>query len=298
METANETVHVRSSQVPSHIEKRVIKKLPQEEALRLIVRARKGEEKAMHEIVVRSADLVHSVAYRVARHGAGSFFPLNDLVQEGNIGLLSAVNNYDVSRGASFDTYAGLRIKGAIIDALRKDSPFPKAITKAVRTAERIYVQLAQQTLLRSPTLAEWKNALPVHVQEKFEGARLVQEFRMTFSLSCICETEDRQFSLQHSVSWDGGMATWERDEDAKRFLPILLGALSLLTEREKEVLLRRTLSCDEERFTCKELGEKLGISESRVSQIQQQVLMELRAYLIANYSIQTEEALERAMFY
>ena len=204
METANETVYVGSSQVPSHREGRVIKKkIPQEEVLDLIVRARKGEEKAMSEIIVHSADLVRSVASRVARNGAGNFFPFDDLVQEGNIGLLSAVNNYDVSRGASFDTYAGIRIKGAMIDALRKDSLFPKAITKDVRIAEGVYVQLTQ-TLLRSPTLAEWKKALPANIQEQFEIVRSVQELRITFTLSPFYETEDRQFSFQDFVSCDG----------------------------------------------------------------------------------------------
>src|SRR5579863_6634313 len=106
--------------------------------------ARRGPNEAS-ELVTRHAELVKRIAY----HLVGRLPPsveVDDLMQAGMLGLLEAASNYAPNRGASFETYAGIRIRGAMIDALRKLDWAPRSVHRKARAVAAAVREIEQRT--------------------------------------------------------------------------------------------------------------------------------------------------------
>ncbi|CAH8185229.1 RNA polymerase sigma factor FliA [Vibrio aestuarianus] len=209
---------------------------------------------------------------RIAHHLIGRLPPnvlVEDLIQAGMIGLLEAQKNYDGTKGASFETYAGIRIRGAMLDDIRRGDWVPRSVHKYNREITQA-ISVLEGELNREPSDTE---------VAKFLGMSLDQYHTVLTDINCsrIVGIEDLGIS-------DDAISPLDDDEDNSPFKGVadesfrkaLVESIKSLPEREALVL---SLYYDEE-LNLKEIGEVLGVSESRVSQILSQSMQRLRVKL------------------
>ncbi|MGD8111236.1 RNA polymerase sigma factor FliA [Vibrio sp. TRT 21S02] len=211
---------------------------------------------------------------RIAHHLLGRLPPsvqVEDLIQAGMIGLLEAQKNYDGSKGASFETYAGIRIRGAMLDDIRRGDWVPRSVHKHNREISQAIAELEGE-LNRDPTDAEVAKHLNMSLGQyhtvltDINCSRLVGIEDLGVSEDVITHGDDSDENNPFS-----GVA----DEF---FRKALIESIKSLPEREALVL---SLYYDEE-LNLKEIGEVIGVSESRVSQILSQSMQRLRTKLSA----------------
>ncbi len=235
--------------------------------LAMYVENQAGEQ---DELITRYAPLVKRIAYHLM-----SRLPPNvqadDLIQAGMIGLLEAARNYDRSQGASFETYAGIRIRGSMLDEIRKSDWTPRSLHRKVRQVSEA---------IRSIESEEGRDARDVEVAKRMglsleEYHQVLQDAsgHKVFSLEDLPVGEE---SVTESLSGEskGPLDFLEMD----KFREGLAKAVSGLPERERLVM---SLYYDEE-LNLREIGAVLGVSESRVCQIHGQALMRLKARMSA----------------
>ncbi|MDO3382576.1 RNA polymerase sigma factor FliA [Gilvimarinus sp. SDUM040014] len=215
------------------------------------------------------AGLVKRIAHHMMLRMPASV-QVDDLIQAGMIGLLEAAQKYDGSKGASFETYAGIRIRGAIVDEMRRGDWAPRSVHRnARRVSEALGRVEAREG--RDAEDAEVAAELGVGLDEYYAMLRDTNSSRL-FSYE---ETfaDDASASLAGEGDEFANPQEGFTRESLKRSLS---QAITLLPEREKLVL---ALYYDEE-LNLKEIGQILGVSESRVSQIHSQAASRLRAKL------------------
>jgi RNA polymerase sigma factor for flagellar operon FliA len=223
---------------------------------------------SMNDIVIRHAPLVKRIAHHLLLRMPASV-QIDDLVQSGMIGLLEAARKYDMSKGASFETYAGIRIRGAMLDEIRKGDWAPRSVhRKSRQVAEAI------KTLeMRTGTDAKDHDVAAELGMELDEYQLILQDASGSrlFSFDDMLEGDD---SAIEKVA--GEMPNPLEGIQSEAFRAELAAAIAGLPEREKLVL---SLYYDEE-LNLKEIGQVIGVSESRVSQIHTQAALRLRARL------------------
>lgn len=211
---------------------------------------------------------------RIAHHLLGRLPPnvlVDDLIQAGMIGLIEAQQNYDGSKGASFETYAGIRIRGAMLDDIRRGDWVPRSVHKNNREISNAIAEL-EASLNRDPSDSEVAKHMGLTLEQYHSAltdincSKLVGIEDLGVSDDVISPNEDSQDNLPFQ-----GVA----DES---FRQALIDSIKQLPEREGLVL---SLYYDEE-LNLKEIGEVLGVSESRVSQILSQSMQRLRTKLSA----------------
>jgi RNA polymerase sigma factor for flagellar operon FliA len=211
---------------------------------------------------------------RIAHHLLGRLPPsvqVEDLIQAGMIGLLEAQKNYDGSKGASFETYAGIRIRGAMLDDIRRGDWVPRSVHKHNREVSQAISELEGQ-LNRDPSDAEVAQHMGISLEQyhtiltDINCSRLVGIEDLGVSEDVISPDDSDEENLPFQ-----GVA----DE---YFRKALIDSIKSLPEREALVL---SLYYDEE-LNLKEIGEVIGVSESRVSQILSQSMQRLRTKLSA----------------
>jgi len=271
--------------------------LSREECWKLIQQARSGNDGAFKKLLGAYMFRINRTARLFMISGATKFVPLDEMVQEGIIGLWSSVKRYEMKNGSSFDTYASRRIHGAMLDALRKNSDASRSMVRSMYTSEKVLVRL-QHKLLRNPTHSEWANALPVELQGKLEEIRTSQLGGM--SLSIVHTDPDGNEiaidSLLHRSSMSAVDEVDAREERgvSEEFSSAIKQALTRLDDRQRELIYWRYLAPDGETITELELSEILGISESRVCQLEKETLATLRRYLRTCYRKEVEEELRK----
>lgn len=224
------------------------------------------ETKAAHELVKNHAGLVK----RIAHHLKGRLPPsvqIEDLIQAGMIGLLEASKNYDDSKGASFETYSGIRIRGSMLDEIRKGDWAPRSVhrnTRRITQAIRKIENLAGRDAKDQEVAAELEVTLE-------DYHRMLQDSVGTriFGFDDIGVNEE--------LVPEGIAGYFPSPLDGLQkadFHKALVKNIACLPERERLVL---ALYYDEE-LNLREVGEVLGVSESRVSQIHSQAMLRLQA--------------------
>lgn len=221
------------------------------------------------DLVGKYAPLVKRIAHHLMARLPSSVV-LDDLIQSGMIGLLEAARKYDSSKGASFETYAGIRIRGAIIDEVRKGDWTPRSVHRNSRAVSSV-IQTIESRTGRDAQDAEVASEMGVSMEEYHSLLRDAASSRL-FSFEELLE--GRENSPGEEVSHDGPSPDDNHEQAA--FQKSLAEAITLLPEREQLVL---SLYYDEE-LNLKEIGQILGVSESRVSQIHSQAAMRLRSRL------------------
>ncbi|MDP5254783.1 MULTISPECIES: RNA polymerase sigma factor FliA [unclassified Vibrio] len=210
---------------------------------------------------------------RIAHHLLGRLPPsvqVEDLIQAGMIGLIEARKNYDGSKGASFETYAGIRIRGAMLDDIRKGDWVPRSVHKNNRDINQAIAEL-EAKLNRDPSDAEIAQHLDMSLaqlhamQSDINSSRLVGIEDLGVAEDTIGRVDD-----------DQAMDNPFKHVADESFRMALVDAIKQLPERESVIL---SLYYDEE-LNLKEIGAVLGVSESRVSQILSQSMQRLRTKL------------------
>ena len=226
------------------------------------------KDENLDEVVNRYAPLVKRIAHHLLLRMPASV-QIDDLIQSGMIGLLEASRKYDVTKGASFETYAGIRIRGSMLDEVRKGDWAPRSVhRKSRKVAEAIKAIEARtgQDAKVQDIAKEMDIDLDTYysILQDASGSRL-------FSFDDVMEGDDS------AIESAAGELPGPCDGLQRyTFKAHLARAIDGLPDREKLVL---GLYYDEE-LNLKEIGEVIGVSESRVSQIHSQAALRLRARL------------------
>ncbi len=220
------------------------------------------------EIVNQHAPLVKRIAYHLMSR-LPPCVQADDLIQAGMMGLLEASRNYDATQGASFETYAGIRIRGAMLDEIRKNDWAPRSVhRKARRVAEA--VRRIENIKGRDARDSEVAQELEISLDEYHQ---MLQDASGYLVLSFEdMGMDDEAVAAQFADRATGVLEGLQRDDFKKNLREAIAG----LPERERLVM---ALYYDEE-LNLREIGAVLGVSESRVSQIHSQALIRLQARL------------------
>lgn len=208
---------------------------------------------------------------RIAQHmivRMPSCVQLDDLIQAGMIGLLEAAQKFDGGKGASFDTYAGIRIRGAIVDEMRRGDWVPRSVHRNSRRMYQAMKQVEARTG-RDATDAEIAAELEIPIDEYHAMAADTASGRL-FSFEEALE-EDEHAVGESAISEP--LQAPAKTVARQQMQQALSTAIDSLPEREKLVL---SLYYEEE-MNLKEIGLVLGVSESRVSQIHSQAALRLK---------------------
>jgi RNA polymerase sigma factor for flagellar operon FliA len=227
-------------------------------------------------LILTYAPLVKYVAGRVGS-GLPAHVDEGDLVQYGLLGLISAIERFDLDRDIKFETYAIARIKGSIIDELRAMDWVPRSVRARARDIERTIAEL-EKKLHRAPTDEEISTRLGISEDEL--GQSLTEISRSSIAALDELWTVNTggggdQVALIDTIEDDSGpdpqgqLAETEMKE-------AIADSIARLPEREKLVV---TLYYYEE-LTLREIGEVLGVTESRVSQLHTKAILRLKARL------------------
>ncbi len=220
------------------------------------------------EIVNQHAPLVKRIAYHLMSR-LPPCVQADDLIQAGMMGLLEAARNYDATQGASFETYAGIRIRGAMLDEIRKNDWAPRSVhRKARKVAEA--VRKIENIMGRDARDSEVAQALEISLDEYHQ---MLQDASGYLVLSFEdMGMDDEAVAAQFADRAPGVLEGLQREDFKKNLREAVAG----LPERERLVM---ALYYDEE-LNLREIGAVLGVSESRVSQIHSQALIRLQARL------------------
>jgi RNA polymerase sigma factor FliA len=212
-----------------------------------------------------------SLVKRIAHHLMGrlpSSIQVDDLIQAGMIGLLEASRNYDESRGASFTTYAGIRIRGSMLDEIRKGDWAPRSVHRNSRKVAQA-VRKVENTNGRDARDAEVAQVLGISLNEYHamlqdsNGTKIFAFEELGINVEVVATAATEQ-----SGPYDG----LQRAD----FKTILTREIEKLPEREQLVL---KLYYDEDK-NLREVGEIMGVSESRISQIHSAAMTRLQGKL------------------
>lgn len=222
---------------------------------------------SQEELVIKHADLVKRIAYHLVSRMPPNV-EVDDLIQAGMIGLLDAAKHYTASKGANFETYAGIRIRGAMLDEVRKTDWTPRSVHRSVREMSDA-VRKIENATGRDARPTDVASALGISLDDYHKVVQDAASCRLFSFEQMGTGDEDSPVDLAR----DDGPGPAEQLESAD-FRRALAGAIDGLPEREKLVL---SLYYDEE-LNLREIGEVLEVSESRVCQIHGQALVRLRA--------------------
>ena len=219
-------------------------------------------------LVENYASLVKRIAYHLIARLPHTV-DVADLIQEGMIGLLDAAQNYNANQGASFETYAGIRIRGAMLDEIRRNDWAPRSVHRKAREIAAA-IQEIEQRESRNAQDSEIAQAIGVSTDDYYRQLHDSAGYRV-FSLN---ELSDHDEIGAHPISQT--QRDPEQNVQDNGFQQALVEAVELLPERER---LMMSLYYNEG-LNLKEIGQVLNVSESRVSQIHNQAIIRLRAKL------------------
>jgi RNA polymerase sigma factor FliA len=232
-------------------------------------------------LVRESLPLVHRVAKSLASRLPRQV-EIADLTQAGVLGLLDAADKFDSDKGVRFSTYAELRIRGAILDSLRSLDWVPRSLRRRRRDLKGAESRL-QGLLGRSPSEGELATELDMTIPELRATRERVERAEVA------CEVTESVDEILPFVS-DPAAVDPEELIERKELEALIARAIDALPERERLVL---ALYYYEE-LTMKEVGEVLGVNESRISQIHSKLVSKLRRRLHRELRPRPEKRLAR----
>ena len=217
------------------------------------------------KLVIEHVALVKRIANHIMNR-LPSNIQKDDLIQSGMIGLLEASKNYDPSQGASFETYASIRIRGAILDEVRGTDWTPRSVTRKIREVS-LAIHEVENALGRDPTNSE----VAEHMSISIDDYHTILKDSMSARLFSLEQVEEEQ-----GLPGQTKEAEPEKKLEENSFKQALAKEIQGLPEKEQ---LMMSLYYNDE-FNLKEIGAVLNVSESRVSQIHGQALIRLRSRL------------------
>jgi RNA polymerase sigma factor for flagellar operon FliA len=226
-----------------------------------------GRRRTRETLVLGHTDLVRRIAYRLVRR-MPRHVEVDDLIQAGMIGLLEAAQRYECRAGASFETFAALRIRGAIVDSVRQTDPRSRGLRRRLRDIEDAKWRV-ERTTGRAATPADVASAVGVSLADYHRAVQDSAACRLT-SLDDPSTTDTGSIHDTAADNEPGPADALER-EDLRGILAAALGALP-----ETERLVLSLYYAGKHRL--REIGDQLKLSESRVCQIRLRAEKRLRS--------------------
>lgn len=221
-----------------------------------------------NDLVIKHVPLVKRIAFHLMGRLPDSV-QIDDLIQAGMLGLLEAVKKYDTTQGASFDTYAGIRIRGSMLDEVRRSDWTPRSVHKKARMVSEAIREVENNTG-REARDSDIADRLQIdleeynHILQDSVGCKTLSVEQLTEFGDAVYHEAQTEFTEPLDIL------------GSEKFKKALAQAIMQLPERERLVV---SLYYDEE-LNLREIGAVLDISESRVSQISSQAMLRLRARL------------------
>ncbi|MDD2480774.1 MAG: FliA/WhiG family RNA polymerase sigma factor [Lutispora sp.] len=227
------------------------------------------DKKVREELILHYVYLVKYIAGRlyVSYNNAVEY---DDLMSYGMFGLIDAIDKFDLSRGVKFDTYAHLRIRGAIIDYLREIDWIPRSIRQRAKEIENAYseVEMHKGIYATDKDVAEKLDISVAELQKRIQSVSVYSVVSLDEYLD-----QNRDINIECDKNENNNpIGKLEREE----FKYILSEVINSLPEKETKII---TFYYFEE-LTYKEIGSILQISESRVSQLHTKAILKLKAKL------------------
>jgi RNA polymerase sigma factor FliA len=227
-----------------------------------------GEDLTAERLVCSHAELVKRIAYHLIAK-MPPHIEVDDLIQAGMIGLLNAAQSFSAAKGANFETYAGIRIRGAMLDEARRANFTPRSTFRHAKLVSQAMRAVEARTN-RDARPSEVAEALGVSMDEYHRMLESAAASRV-LSLDQLMEDPERGEALTESDE-----PTPAQNLQDEQFADALAAAIAGLPDKERLVL---SLYYDEE-LNLREIGEVLEVTESRVCQIHGQAVTRLRARL------------------
>ncbi len=220
------------------------------------------------QLVTHYAPLVKRIAYHLMAKLPASV-QVDDIIQNGMIGLLDAIGRYEEGLGAQFETYAVQRIRGSMLDGLRENDWLPRSLRRDMRRIEGAIHEL-EQTHGRHPTERELADSLGMALAEYQKMLQDARGHQLVY-FEDFTDGNDDDYLERHAVGHEGDPLDALLDQSMR---DILVASIDDLPEREKTVM---GLYYEED-LNLREIGEVLGVSESRVCQLHSQAIARLRS--------------------
>ncbi|HWT76784.1 MAG TPA: FliA/WhiG family RNA polymerase sigma factor [Mobilitalea sp.] len=238
--------------------------------------AKKRTPELQEKIIIEYAGLVKLVAGRLSMY-LGYNVEYDDLVGYGTFGLIDAIDKFDCSKGVKFETYASLRIRGAILDQIRKMDWIPRSIRQKQRKMDVAYQSL-ELKYGRMANDEEVAKELDISVDE-LENWQNQTKITNIISLDEFME-QGTESKVEQSLTAD-----FDRPEkiiEKQELKELLIQVLETLTEKEKKVIILYYY----EELTLKEISRILEVTESRISQLHTKALQKMKFKLGNNIEL------------
>lgn len=225
------------------------------------------------QLIQRFAPLVKRIAYHLMARLPSSV-QVDDLIQNGMMGLLDAINRFEAGMGAQFETYASQRVRGAMLDGLRENDWLPRSLRRDFRRIEVAISQLEQE-YGRTPSESELAETLGMALAEY---QKMLQDARghQLISFEDMIDDGNEDFLERHLSDDSNEPSRILEDESLRKSL---VQGIELLPEREK---LMMALYYEQD-LNLREIGEVMGVTESRVCQLHSQAVARLRARIFGD---------------
>jgi len=231
------------------------------------------------KIIVEYAPLVKLVAGRLSMY-LGYNVEYDDLVGYGVFGLIDAIEKFDCMKEVKFETYASLRIRGAILDQIRKMDWIPRTVRQKKKKIDTAMKEVESREG-RSATDVEVAENLGITEEEYLDWQGQMKVTNLVSLNEFMEQGSEIPHENVHSEQFDSPEEVFEKRE----LKEMLMQALELLTEKEKKVIL--LYYYDE--LTLKEISSVLEVSESRISQLHTRALQKMKTKLGRYMGILTE---------
>jgi RNA polymerase sigma factor FliA len=225
------------------------------------------------ELIQQYLPLVKTVVGRIALT-LPAHVDIEDLYSAATVGLLNAVRNFDASNGASFETYARIRIRGAVIDELRRMDWAPRLMRDKARKVQAV-MQRLEQVKGALPTEADMAQALGISVAEY---QRWLEEIKPVIfvCLDAVAAGDGEEGAPQYESIADASQENPFDGASRRELTHLIVDQLQQLPEIQRKVLALYYF----EDLRLREIAEAFGLTESRICQIHAQAILAIRAYL------------------
>jgi RNA polymerase sigma factor for flagellar operon FliA len=215
--------------------------------------------------IVRHASLVKRIAYHLLNRLPPTV-QIDDLIQAGMVGLLEAASNFDADMGASFETFAGIRIRGSMIDEIRRSDWTPRSVHRKFRSVSEAIRKIENETGLDARD-TDVAMALGISLGE-------YHQILIDSSSSRIYSIDTMEENTQDSAIPGSNEDTPEEAFNSTEYRRQLTESIRQLPEKEQLVM---SLYYDDE-LNFREIGEILDVTESRICQLHGQALLRVKS--------------------
>ncbi|NPA52922.1 MAG: FliA/WhiG family RNA polymerase sigma factor [Aquificae bacterium] len=223
-----------------------------------------------NKIIMEFLPRINYIVNRLKQESLPPTVTEEDLINTGVLGLIDAIEKYDPSKGVKLSTYAEIRIRGHIIDSLRKLDWVPRNVRQKAREIENAILEV-ESRLGREATAEEVAKYLGISVEEYMKYAQKVSNSTLVSIEKGIGNDEEGTTKLWQIIAINDD--TPDKFVEEQQLKEILSDIISKLNEKERLVI---SLYYYEE-LSMKEIGEVLGLTESRISQIHTKTMMKIR---------------------